>query len=141
LNLRHELSPAPLGFTRVWMLRETPRNPFRFVKIRRVRSFLRPGAVEVELDGHREGDLLELPDAGAVYAMQTCRVGEVVVKTVELVTADGKVFTFNQMWSERSGMRGESRDSPRLIAPARFHIRSRSLDSSNRTPSQSNPRR
>jgi len=117
LSLRHTLSPAPLGFTRVWTLREAPRNPFRFVKVRQVRSFLRRGAVEVDLDGRREGDLLELPNAGAVYATQTYRVGEVVVKTIELVTADGEVFTFNQMWSERSGMRGESRDPPRLIAP------------------------
>jgi hypothetical protein len=99
-------------------LRETPRNPFRFVKVQRVRSFLRRGAVEVELDGRREGDVLELPDAGAAYAMQTCRVGEIVVKTVELVTADGKVFTFNQTWSRRSGTHGESRDPLRLIAPA-----------------------
>jgi hypothetical protein len=98
-------------------LPETPPNPFRFVKIRRVRRLLRPGAVEVNLGGRREGDVLELPDAGAVYATQTYRVGKVVVKTIELVTADGKVFTFNQTWSERSGMRGESRDPPRLIAP------------------------
>lgn len=117
LNLRHELSPAPLGLTRLWVLREAPMNPFRFVKVRRFRRFLRRGAVEVNLGGRWEGDVLEFPDAGAVYATQTYRVGEGVVKTVELVTADGKVFTFNQMWSERSRMRGESRGPPRLMAP------------------------
>jgi hypothetical protein len=74
--------------------------------------------VEVNLVGHREGDVLELPDAGAVYATQTYKVGEVVVKTTELVTADSGVFTFNETWSGRSGTHGESRDPPRLIAPA-----------------------
>jgi len=128
LSLRHMLSPAPLGFTRVWMLREAPRNPFRFVKIQRVRRFFRSRAVEVSLGGCREGDVLEVPGADAVYATQTYRLGEVVVKTTELVTANGKVFTFNQTWSRRSGMHGESRDPPRLIAPIRMRFHRDDVD-------------
>ena len=122
LNLCHELSPVPLGLTRLWALPEIPSNPFRFVKIQRVRRFLRSRGVEISLGGCREGDVLEVPDAGAVYATQTYRLGEVVVKTTELATADGKVFTFNQTWSRRSGMHGESRDPLRLIAPIRMRF-------------------
>jgi len=122
LNLCHELSPVPLGLTRLWALPEIPSNPFRFVKIPQVRRFLRPRAVEISLGGCREGDVLEVPGADAVYATQTYRLGEVVVKTTELVTADGKVFTFNQTWSRRSGMHGESRDPLRLIAPIRMRF-------------------
>ena len=66
--------------------------------------------------------MLEVPGADAVYATQTYSLGEVVVKTTELVTADGKVFTFNQTWSRRSGMHGESRDPLRLIAPIRMRF-------------------